>query len=167
MIDSQIPAEEGPRTGELSKRAFFAVLAAMVALVIGATLLVVTIAGSGEGSATSAGVSVHRMTPPLNLSSVSEPVAGHYRYAKSHMAEFRQVPCWCGCQQFLGHHDLADCFVRADGKWEAHAAGCGVCIGEATIAERMLGEGRSAADVKATVDSQFGSTAITTPPPTT
>ena len=156
----------------VSTRAFLAVLGAMIALVVAVTVTVVVVAGAGGGdarhvSASNSASSAHGAVAPLDLSTVSAQLAGHYRYAQAHMTDYQQIPCWCGCQQFLGHRNLADCFVRADGQgFEAHAAGCGVCNGEAAIAEGMLGQGHSPADVKATVDSQFGTTAITTPPNT-
>ena len=168
MHDSIIQNTDDRTEDELSKRAVVTILGAMVALVILVTVIAVAIADSGGAQGRRATASAHGTVAPLDLSTVSAPIAAHYRYAKAHMSDYQQIPCWCGCQQFLGHHNLADCFVRADGKgWEAHAAGCGVCNGEAAIAERMLGEGRTAADVKATVDVQFGTTAITTPPSST
>ena len=101
---------------------------------------------------------------PLNLSTVPADVAEHYQYAAAHLMEFEQIPCWCGCMQYLGHRSLADCFVRADGKgWEAHAALCPVCLSEAAMAEMMLKQGRSPHDVAEAVTLQFGPTSVTTP----
>lgn len=102
---------------------------------------------------------------PLDLSTVSESIAGHYQYAKAHADDFRQITCWCGCQQYLGHHNLEDCFIRPDDGhgWESHAAGCGVCIGEAAIAAQMLDAGKTAAEIRAVVAAEFGTTAITVP----
>ena len=101
---------------------------------------------------------------PLDLATVSENIAGRYRHAAAHADAYREIPCWCGCQQFLGHRNLADCFVRPDGRgWEAHAAGCGVCNGEAAIAERMLVAGKTPAEITEAVNAEFGTTAITLP----
>lgn len=59
-------------------------------------------------------------------------VAAHYQAAQDHMEVFEAVPCFCGCKEMLSHRHLGDCFVRADGSGlEAHALGCGVCLGEA------------------------------------
>lgn len=167
MVD---PPTERTDADGWSNRAFFAVLGAMVAMIVLVALVVVVIAGASGSDArhTASSSSAHGAVAPLDLSTVSDQLAGHYRYAQAHMTDYAQIPCWCGCQQFLGHRNLADCFVRADGQgFEAHAAGCGVCNGEAVIAEQMLGQGHSPADVKATVDAQFGTTAITTPPANT
>lgn len=106
----------------------------------------------------------HAGAAPLDLSTVSADIAGHYRNALTHADAYTEIPCWCGCQQFLGHRNLLDCFVRPDGQgWEAHAAGCGVCNGEAAMAERMLDAGRTPSQVAAAVNLEFGVTAITQP----
>lgn len=165
------PPTDNAGVDGLSSRAFFRVVGAMIAVVIAVTVTVVVVAGAGGSDARHVNASTpptaHVAVAPLDLSTVSAQLAEHYRYAQAHMTDYQQIPCWCGCEQFLGHRNLADCFVRADGQgFEAHAAGCGVCNGEAAIAEQMLGQGHSPADVKATVDSQFGTTAITTPPNT-
>jgi hypothetical protein len=133
-----------------------------VAIVVG----VVIGAGTTDGSAGSvAGGHGPAAVEPLDLASVSPAIAEHYRFAAAHEAELRQVPCFCGCEEFLGHRDLYDCFVRADGAgWDSHGAGCGVCIGEAITARRLLEAGRSPTEVRDAVVEQFGTTPITTPP---
>lgn len=100
----------------------------------------------------------------LDLTSVDESVAVHYRFAREHRAELAQLRCWCGCEQFLDHRHLADCFVRPDGGWEPHAAGCGVCLGEAALVAELLADGRSLTDISSTIEERFGPTVITTPP---
>lgn len=129
-----------------------AVLVAVMALASAVTFLAVGGDGDRAGAA------------PLDLATVSTDIAGHYRFAAAHPDAYRDIPCWCGCQQFLGHRNLFDCFVRPDGRgWEAHAAGCGVCNGEAAMAERMLDAGQTPNDVAAAVNLEFGVTSITRP----
>lgn len=155
--------EEPEAAGPASAR-FLALVGVLVVTPLLVALLVVGAVKDGPSAAGPARGGV----APLDLGTVSAGVAAHFRLAAAHLEEYRQVPCWCGCQQFLGHRNLADCFVRADGRgWEAHAAGCGVCLGEAAIAERMLGDGATPADVTAAVGARFGPTAVTTPPATT
>lgn len=77
----------GPRT--------VTILAALVALAAAVTFLVV--GGGGNDHADAA---------PLDLSTVSDEVAAHYRYAQAHGDTFARIPCWCGCQQFLDHRNL-------------------------------------------------------------
>jgi len=102
---------------------------------------------------------------PLELASVSTDVAGHYQAAADLADIYREVPCYCGCEEFLGHRDLYDCFVRADGQaWEAHAARCGVCIAESTLVRELVDAGTPAGDIPATVIDRFGTTPTTAPP---
>jgi hypothetical protein len=143
-----------------------AIAAIVVLLPVAIAAGVVIGASSTDGSAGSAaGEHGPAVVAPLDLASVSPAIAEHYRFAAAHEAELRQVPCFCGCEEFLGHRDLYDCFVRADGAgWDAHAAGCGVCIGEAITSRELLDAGRSPTEVRDAVVEQFGTTPTTTPP---
>jgi hypothetical protein len=76
-------------------------------------------------------------------SDVPEAVAVLYRGAHVHSEVYEGVPCFCGCEAMLGHRHLFDCFSRADGAWEAHAIGCGVCLGEAAQVEELLASGET------------------------
>ncbi len=138
----------------------FAAPLLVVALVVG------IVVGAGRGG-TAGGD--HRPSglaaAPLDLASVSPGIAGHFTYAEAHQDAYSQIPCYCGCEEFLGHRNLYDCFVRSDGKgWDAHGAGCGVCIGESVTARGLLDEGQDPGAVRAAVIEQFGSTPATTPP---
>jgi len=102
---------------------------------------------------------------PLELASVSTDIAGHYRAAAELADVYREAPCYCGCEEFLDHRDLYDCFVRADGQgWETHAAGCGVCIAESTFVRDLTDAGTPAGDIPAAVIDRFGTTPTTAPP---
>lgn len=82
----------------------------------------------------------------LDPADVPEGLAVYYRAAVDHGDVFAQVPCFCGCEEMLGHRHLRDCFVRADG-WEAHALGCGVCLGEAAQVIDLLAAGETDSQV--------------------
>jgi len=76
------------------------------------------------------------------LSSVPPEMAAHYHFADAHPSMYEQVPCFCGCDQMLGHRSLLDCFVKPDGSgWESHASGCAVCTQESEMIRRMLDRG--------------------------
>lgn len=84
------------------------------------------------------------IAPPGVLSADEVPPAlkEHYEAAQTHFAVFESVPCFCGCQEMLGHRHLGDCFVRPDGTGlEAHALGCGVCLGEAAQVASLIESG--------------------------
>jgi hypothetical protein len=138
---------------------FGAPLLAVLVVAVGAVALVVATGDSEAGDA-------HPMeaAAPLELASVTADVAAHYRYAEAHQAELSAIPCFCGCQEFLAHESLYDCFVRVDGAgYDSHAAGCGVCIGEAVLASQLLEAGTPVADVAARIVEEFGTTPITSP----
>jgi hypothetical protein len=137
---------------------------------VAAPLLVVLVMAAGAvavvASARGDGGNDHAMgaAPPLELASLTADVASHYRYAEAHQTELSAIPCFCGCQEFLAHESLYDCFVRIDGAgYDSHAAGCGVCIGEAVLASKLLDAGTPVADVAARIVEQFGTTPVTSP----
>jgi len=159
----------------LSKRLIVTIATFLGLVLVAGAVIAVAVSIDATGHGQVAAVTTTTNTPttntpatktaaPLDLTTVPADIAEHYEYAAAHLVEFRQIPCWCGCMQYLGHRNLADCFIRADGKgWEAHAATCSVCIAEATMAERMLRQGQSAHDVAEAVTLQFGQSSVTTP----
>lgn len=159
--ESGDPGDEIPGTCTPVRLAALVVVVMIVAAL--GTALAVGATGSSDRRATRMPMAT-RAVGPVDPATLAAPMRAHYEFAQAHRDAYRQIPCWCGCEQFLGHRTLEDCFIRRDGKgWEAHAAGCGVCIGEATLAEQLLAQGKAPADIKTAVDTQFGVTAITTP----
>lgn len=139
-----------------------AVLAPLAALVLVAVLVVVVGGRDARPAHDMPGVGL--AAAPLDLASVTSDVATHYEYAVGHQVAYRDIPCFCGCNEFLDHRSLYDCFVRSDGQgWDAHAAGCGVCIGESTVARQLLDRGDDLRAVRAAVIAQFGTTPTTAP----
>lgn len=91
----------------------------------------------------------------LDLSTVADPLVEHYRFAAAHPHAYAQVPCFCGCEATLGHRSLLDCFVRPQGGWEAHAAGCAVCVQESQTVRSMLADGASPARIRAEIVARY------------
>jgi hypothetical protein len=134
-------------------------VALVVGLVTGLALRRSTAGGDGDGHPMAAGATV-------TLEELAPAIAEHYRQADAHRSEYSEIPCFCGCEEFLAHRHLYDCFVRADGDgYDAHASGCGVCIGESATAHELLTAGTEPDAVAAAVIAQFGSTPTTVPPP--
>lgn len=107
----------------------------------------------------------HRADAAVDLATLDPEIAANYRYGAAHQAHFAAIDCYCGCVEFLGHRDLADCFVTSTGVPEPHAAGCGVCNGEATLARALLEDGVPITDVVGQVDAVYGTTVGTAPTP--
>lgn len=92
----------------------------------------------------------------LDLARVPHRAAVEFRYVAEHVDHFREFRCWCGCEAAFDHRSLADCFLRPDGRWEAHGAGCGVCLAEARIAREALEAGTPPDRIAADLDARFG-----------
>ncbi len=98
-------------------------------------------------------------TPTVDLADLPDATARIYSYAADHAGHFAEIPCYCGCEQGLGHRNLEDCFVNAAGDWDAHASGCAVCTDEAIAAQKQLDAGIAIGDVRQSIIDSFG------PPP--
>lgn len=92
----------------------------------------------------------------LDISTVSARIGDEYRYAAAHLDGYRELRCWCGCEDAFRHRSLADCFVRDDGRWEAHGAGCGVCIAEAILARERIDAGVALDEIAEELDRTYG-----------
>lgn len=136
-----------------------------LALFVGGPVLLVVAVVVGIVAFTTVGEPTAEEPAPLDLATLSHDIAGHYRSAAEHPDAYQNVPCFCGCQEFLGHRDLYDCFVRADDAgWEAHAARCGVCIAESTLVLEQLDAGATPDQARNAVLDRFGTTPPTVPP---
>lgn len=98
----------------------------------------------------------------FQLDMVPEHMVQHYELARANPTIFSQVPCFCGCQEMLGHRNLEDCFVTPDGAWESHASGCQICIQESRMLMRMMGRGMGAGMMADRVIAEFGGSMMST-----
>jgi hypothetical protein len=146
-------AEDGTAPATTGGRTFTIVVVAVSLVVLAAAtagVLVVARGGHDEPAM--------RVAPGgvVDLAEVPEHISAHYRFAAEHPHAYRAVPCFCGCDATLEHRFLLDCFVRAsDGRWEAHASGCAVCIRESEIIRSMLAEGASIGQIRAEVIGRY------------
>ena len=132
---------------------------ALVAAVAVVVVLVAIVGFVGAGAADHPASSPVTMVAPegvLDLDTVPEVAAVEFRYAADHLDHFRAFRCWCGCEAAFDHRSLADCFVRPDGRWEAHGAGCAVCLAEARMARTALEAGTTPDRIAADIDARFG-----------
>jgi uncharacterized protein with PCYCGC motif len=97
------------------------------------------------------GIDASHVTPP-------ETVRAHPR-AVAAFDEARTIPqildgirCQCGCADEAGMRSLLSCYEGVD----AMALECDVCEGQARLAYRLHGEGRSLDQIRAAIDARFG-----------
>jgi hypothetical protein len=110
----------------------------------------VAVARAPEGAPVAAGAAGFQLT------ALPQATVERYTFAKEHATTYAQIPCFCGCATMLGHRNLAECFVRPDGAWESHAAGCQVCLGESRMVARMMGRGMGPTVMRDRIVAGFG-----------
>ncbi len=99
----------------------------------------------------------------IDLAALPEEQQALYQAAAADHEAFEAVTCYCGCEAFLDHRHLLDCFERPSGGWERHATGCAVCLAEARDVIEMRDDGVSLEEIIRTIDDRFGGiTDITT-----
>ena len=163
------PVSPAPPPRLLSRRAALGALGAIVAGVAGTTAFprwaaALGTAGSGGahahcgGGTTGAAAAVEHPTPRPGITAErilpDEQVKERSRavYAKA-----REIPeildgiyCHCECAKRHDLHSLLDCFASK------MAAGCGICSGEAALAHRLHGEGKTLDEIRAAIDERYG-----------
>ena len=76
-----------------------------------------------------------------------------YEVARKIPATLAQLPCYCHCDESVGHKSLHSCFV------DEHAASCAVCVDEALLAFQMERSGKTASQIREQIVAQYSMTA--------
>lgn len=87
--------------------------------------------------------------PPILTPSALSPGSKHYPFqAKAYLIAARiqrtlhQLPCYCHCDQHMGHNSLRSCFA------DEHGAQCSTCLQELYYASQMLKQGKTAKQIR-------------------
>jgi hypothetical protein len=108
--------------------------------------------------------------PPASTPRPPEVIRAAYTFAAEHPEVLSFVPCFCGCEN-AGHKGNHDCFVRERAvngdviSWDEHGVECTICIDVATRARILHGEGKSVADIRATIEKDYARATNKTPTP--
>ena len=102
---------------------------------------------------------------PLEVQNAPKVVRTAYQFAVANPEVLTQLPCYCGCGG-MGHTSNYACYVaeeNSDGTlaYDEHALGCSICVDITVDAMRMLDDGKSLTEIRASVDqtySAFGPT---------
>jgi hypothetical protein len=149
--------------GPAERRPWWALVVALVAFVVG-VWLIVTSPATGEALG---GAEPHPMlsvAPGGEVELASLPVEHQVLYeaaAADHEA-FTKVRCYCGCEAFLDHRHLLDCFERPEGGWERHATGCAVCLAQAEEVADQRADGVPLDEIIDHIDARYGGITATT-----
>jgi hypothetical protein len=111
------------------------------------------------GLAATRAANAHHPAPRAGLTAadVESPLryAGYPRIAEVYemAAQIPQVLdglyCHCDCSKHSDHRSLLTCFQ------DDHGAACDVCLTEAALAYRMIGEGKSLKQIRKAVDALY------------
>jgi hypothetical protein len=147
-----------------ASRPWWALAVAIFALAVAVWLLATSGAPTSTGPDATDDRPVMLAVAPGGSVELASLPADHqemYRAAAADPDAFEAVACYCGCEEFLDHRHLLDCFVRPDGGWERHATGCAVCLAEAGDVIEMRSTGTPIDEITRRIDDRYG--AITAP----
>ena len=78
-----------------------------------------------------------------------------YRIATQIPHVLESMPCYCGCGIQSGHRHLKDCFIKPDGSFDDHGAGCVLCDREAIDVKKWLDENIPIKEIRARIDEKY------------
>ena len=93
--------------------------------------------------------SIGALPPTLQPEQFFGPTREAYRAAQEIPETIAQLPCYCHCDQSLGHKSLHSCFQ------DTHASQCAVCVNEALIAYNMQKSGMTPAQIRERIIAQY------------
>ncbi len=76
-----------------------------------------------------------------------------YEVARKIPATLAQLPCYCHCDETVGHKSLHSCFA------DEHAASCAVCVDEALLAYKLEKSGKTPSQIREQIIAQYAETA--------
>lgn len=141
------------------RRPWWALVVAIAALAMATALVTSLPEETGAADAAHPPSTAMAMVAPGGVVELASlPMEHQMLYqAAGHASEaFEHVRCYCGCEAFLDHRHLGDCFVRPDGGWERHATGCAICLAEARDVVRLLEEDRDIDHITRFIDDRYG-----------
>jgi hypothetical protein len=72
-----------------------------------------------------------------------------YQVAREIPQTLAQLPCYCHCDQSMGHKSLQSCFV------DEHASMCAVCVDEALQASQLQKKGMAPAAIRDIIIAEY------------
>lgn len=88
---------------------------------------------------------------PDNMLMGGPGVGEAYAAARAVPGTLDGLYCHCDCSKHFGHRSLLTCF-ESD-----HGSQCDICMGEAILAQRLVGQGNSLQQIRKEIDAAFGS----------
>ncbi len=157
----------------MKSKFIFGAIAVVIVLIIFYTLSGGTQILSNTGGEKTAGNNTKKPAKPElpEFAQKTSRVAEAYVYAAQNQDKVMYLACYCGCagmehsDKLISHKSLKDCYIKADGSFEPHAAECKLCNDITLEARDMLMNGNSLKDVRKTIDEMYSGRGIGTDTP--
>jgi hypothetical protein len=96
---------------------------------------------------------------PQEVQDAPVTVQQSYQFAVANPDVLEQIPCYCGCGA-MGHTSNYACYVsgkdeRGEIKFDQHALGCSICVDITLDTMRMLKEGKTVPEIRASIDATY------------
>ncbi len=96
---------------------------------------------------------------PVEVQSAPVTVQQAYQFASANPDVMKNIPCYCGCGN-VGHTSNYSCYVagqddKGNFRWDSHALGCSICVDITQDVMRMLKDGKSPQDIRASIDGTY------------
>ncbi len=141
------------------KRTTSRLFLASLILILTASLLSAC-SGAETATADTSGLVMASMSSmPAEVKSAPTAVQQAYQFALANPDVMKQIPCYCGCGK-MGHTSNYSCYVQgiADSgavTFETHALGCSICVDITQDTMRLLRQGKTVAEIRASVDQTY------------
>lgn len=91
---------------------------------------------------------------PAQIQSAPVKVQQAFQFATANPDVMQGIPCYCGCGS-IGHTSNFSCYINDSGGFDNHALGCSICVDITQDAMRLLKQGKSVSEIKASVDATY------------
>lgn len=103
---------------------------------------------------------INNETLPKFLGEKEQQIQQIYMVAARHADLLKNIPCYCGCGESVGHKSNLDCFIheeREDGSivWDSHATTCVNCMEIAVESAKLQQEGKTPLEIRKYIDNKY------------
>jgi len=96
---------------------------------------------------------------PAEVHSAPVTVQEAYQFNVANPEIMKEIPCYCGCGN-IGHTSNYDCYVSdvddaGNISFDNHALGCSICVDITQDVMRMLKDGKSPGEARASIDATY------------
>lgn len=96
---------------------------------------------------------------PAQVQSAPVTVQEAYQFTSANPDLMKNIPCYCGCGN-IGHTSNYNCYVESQDdkgnfRWDSHALGCSICVDITQDVMRLLKDGKSPQEIRASIDATY------------